>query len=107
MVYSQVVTESQGVKLFHEERFKTTAAIGGRKPNDDHPTSISFVWHRMLPIDGNKYLEIVTLFHGGQWDHPAWRRQDKRGEVENQFPVFIDRLKGLRFELTWGNEPKS
>lgn len=106
-VYSQVVTESKGVKLFHEERFKTTPAIGGREPNDDHPTSISFVWHRMLPIDGNKYLEIVTLFHGGQWDHPAWRRQDKRGEVENQFPVFIDRLKGLGFELTWGNEPTS
>jgi CRISPR-associated protein Cmr6 len=108
-VYAQVVSQSKAIKLFHEAEFKTTPAIGGRNPQDKRPTSISFVWHRMLPVDRNRYLEIVTLFHGGKsgdkarWLN-AWQRQENGG-AENQLPLFVQRLRGLGFELTWGTKP--
>ena len=109
-VYTQVVSQSKAIKLFHEAEFKTTPAIGGRNPGDKRPTFISFVWHRMLPIDGNRYLEIVTLFHGGksgdkvEW-LKSWQRQDSNGNVENQLPLFIQRLNHLGFDFTWGTKP--
>ena len=113
-VYSQVVSLSEASKtskaihLFHDSDFKTTPAIGGRKPGDDHPTSFSLVWHRMLPIEGNKYLEIVTLFHGGksgrEWLH-QWEREQSKGRRENQLPLFVKALEGSGFEFTWGTKP--
>ncbi len=104
-VYTQVVSHSQAIQLFHEAEFKTTPAIGGRNPNDRRPTAISFVWHRMLPIDGNRYLEIVTLFHGGKSGNKvewlkSWQRQGK-----NQLPLFIQKLSNFGFEFTWGTKP--
>lgn len=99
-VYSQVVNESQAIQLFHDENFKTTPAIGGRKPGDERPKFISCVWHRMLPIGGNQYLEIVTLFHGGNSANlDEWRREE-----ENQLPLFVQKLKNSGFTLTWGSE---
>jgi CRISPR-associated protein Cmr6 len=109
-VYAQVVSQSKAIKLFHEAEFKTTPAIGGRSPKDNRPKFISFVWHRMLPLEGNRYLEIVTLFHGGKsgdeahWLN-AWQRQDSGGKVKNQLPLFTQKLKDLGFELTWGTKP--
>ncbi|NER26529.1 MAG: hypothetical protein F6J89_02590 [Symploca sp. SIO1C4] len=104
VVYSQIVHESQAIRLFHDENFKTTPAIGGRKLGDERPTFVSCVWHRMLPITGNQYLEIVTLFHGGNSANSPgleeWRRQGT-----NQLPLFVQRLKQSGFILTWGDEP--
>ena len=110
-VYSKVVSESQAIQLFHDENFKTTPAIGGRKPGEERPTSVSCVWHRMLPIAGNQYLEIVTLFHGGESGDKtgcsnSWRRKDLNGKEENQLPLFTQKLKDLGFELTWGTQPE-
>lgn len=107
-VYAQVVSQSKAIQLFHDPQFKTTPAIGGRRPNDTRPTSISFVWHRMLPLDGNQYLEIVTLFHGGRSGNRdySWQRRDSRsGREENQLPLFIQKLKDFGFKLKWGTQP--
>ncbi|MGB7439507.1 MAG: RAMP superfamily CRISPR-associated protein [Coleofasciculaceae cyanobacterium] len=99
-VHSQVVSKSQAIRLFHDEIFKTTPAIGGRELDDERPKFVSCVWHRMLPIADNQYLEIVTLFHGGNSANSPglkeWRRQG-----ENQFPLFVQRLKESGFTLTW------
>ncbi len=62
-VFAKVVTTSQVITLFHENRFKFTPAIGGRNSNTP-PQYVSHVWHRMLPIGNNQYLEIVTIFKG-------------------------------------------
>jgi CRISPR-associated protein Cmr6 len=99
-IYSKVVNQSEAVELFHDETFKTTPAIGGRNPGDNRPTSVSSVWHRMLPIGNNKYLEIVTIFHG---DCTPWRHQSK----EDQLHPFIDRLENKGLNLTWGEKPKT
>ncbi len=105
-VYSQVVHQSKAIRLFHEDKFKTTPAIGGRQPNDERPTSFSCVWHRMLPIDERQYLEIVTLFHGGSYENlqDNWIRQED-GKEENQLPLFIQVLEKKGFQLTWGVVP--
>ncbi|MCT7993375.1 hypothetical protein [Laspinema olomoucense] len=97
-VYSNVVTESAAVILFHDDVFKTTPAIGGRNPNDKKPTSVSSVWHRMLPIAGNQYLEIVTVFHG---DRTPWKYQQE----DNQLHKFIQKLTDKGLQLTWGTAP--
>ena len=101
-VYTQVVSQSKAITLFHDPRFKTTPAIGGRSPKDTRPTSISFVWHRMLPLGGNQFLEIITLFHGGRSGNRAysWQRNE-----ENQLPLFTQKLNNLGFELKWGTQP--
>lgn len=96
-VFSKVVDQSQAISLFHNENFKTTPAIGGRNPGDERPTSVSCVWHRMLPIGNNQYLEIVTIFHG---DRRPWQRNG-----ENQLPLFIQALEERGLELTWGSRP--
>jgi CRISPR-associated protein Cmr6 len=98
LVYSQVVSDSQVVRLFHNHTFKTTPAIGGRNPGDKRPTFVSSVWHRMLPLPDNQYLEIVTVFHG---DRTPW----KRGQDE-QLKPFIKAIKSaLKItDPTWGNE---
>lgn len=107
-VYSQVVSKSKAIALFHDPNFKTTPAIGGRKPNDTRPTSFSLVWHRMLPIEGNQYLEIVTLFHGGNSGKDwlkQWERENSRGKLESQLPLFVRKLESSGFKLTWGSQP--
>ena len=78
---SKLVTEqSKAIGLFHNDTFKTTLAIGGRVPHKNHPKevnppqAVSCVWHRMLPIGNNQYLEIVTVFHG---DRRPWQDQLK------------------------------
>ena len=110
LVYSKVVTDSKIVRLFHNENFKTTPAIGGRKPGDERPTSVSSVWHRMLPLPNNQYLEIVTIFHG---DRTPWMREEKNRltgklELKNQLPSFIEAIKEQFQEPnmlpTWGRE---
>lgn len=99
-VFSQEVSKSKAIKLFHNDRFKTTPAIGGKKVGDKRPTSFSLVWHRMLPIDGDKYLEILTLFHG---EESNWHRQNAKGQPENMLPLFVQELQNCKFQLTWGN----
>jgi CRISPR-associated protein Cmr6 len=95
VVFSQVVNESQAIDLFHDDIFKYTPAIGGRQ-RQGQPTSVSSVWHRMLPIGDGNYLEIVTVFHG---DRTPWN---------NQLKPFIKKIKngdrGLKH--TWGIEPQ-
>jgi CRISPR-associated protein Cmr6 len=93
-VFSKVVSQSQAIGLFHDDNFKTTPAIGGRKPGDDHPTAVSCVWHRMLPIGNNEYLEIVTVFHG---DRRPWQR-----EGVDQLQPFVKEIKGKGLIFTWG-----
>jgi CRISPR-associated protein Cmr6 len=120
-VFSKVVSQSQAIELFHQKKFKETPAIGGRNPGDDHPTAVSCVWHRMLPIDKVQYLEIVTIFHG-DYDKPKdpWQRvvkeRDNKGKVvfkddkpiikeqSNQLKPFIEALKKQGLEYTWGEE---
>lgn len=90
-VYSQVVTESQIIELFHEDRFKFTPAIGGKNTDDDRPKYVSCVWHRMLPINNNQYLEIVTIFNGNE---NLWKSNKTTFEAE---------ILNKGFTLTWGN----
>ncbi len=100
LVYSQVVNDSQVVRLFHNHTFKTTPAIGGRKPGDKRPTFVSSVWHRMLPLPNNQFLEIVIIFHG---DRTPWQRQG-----QDQLKPFITAIKSA-LEITtptWGYESK-
>lgn len=101
-VFSHLTDTSSVVSLFHNEIFKTTPAIGGRKTNDKRPTSVSFVWHRMLPISSqeNQYLEIVTIFYS---DLRAWDHTDEG----RQLNTFIQALENTGLALTWGNLPLS
>ena len=102
LVYSKVVNDSEVVRLFHNDTFKTTSAIGGRNPGDKIPTFVSSVWHRMLPLPNNQYLEIVTIFHG---DRAPWKRNNT-----DQLKSFIAEVKkALNIttipDPTWGKEP--
>lgn len=72
-VFSQIVSQSQVIELFHNPIYKQTQAIGGRKTitkqkngteEETEVLVVSSVWHRMLPIGDNQYLENVTVFHG-------------------------------------------
>jgi CRISPR-associated protein Cmr6 len=98
-VFSKVVSQSQAIDLFHNDTFKTTLAIGGRVPHKNHPKevnppqAVSCVWHRMLPIGNNQYLEIVTVFHG---DRRPW---------QDQLKPFVKEIKGKGLILTWGTDP--
>lgn len=96
-IYSNVVSQSQAITLFHESDFKTTPAIGGKNPGETRPTSVSSTWHRMLPISDGKYLEIVTVFYG---DLSPWQRKGV-----NQLQPFTQKLKERQLTLTWGTPP--
>jgi CRISPR-associated protein Cmr6 len=85
------------IRLFHDDIFKTTPAIGGKRPGDQRPTGVSSVWHRMVPI-AESHLEIVTVFHG---DRTPWQR--KR---EDQLLPFIRDLEAASLDLTWGTRPQ-
>jgi CRISPR-associated protein Cmr6 len=95
-VYSQVVDRSQAIILFHQEPFKYTPAIGGRK-REGQPTSVSHVWHRMLPIKNNQYLEIISVF---RQTHENWNHQTE-GDMRDRF---IQELLDRGFKLVWGNQ---
>jgi CRISPR-associated protein Cmr6 len=97
-VYSQVVTKSEVVELFHNSTFKHTPAIGGRNINDKRPTFISSIWHRMLPIENNQYLEIVTIFHG---DRQPWQHSHQGDQLQ----PFINSIVKKGLQLSWGKKP--
>jgi CRISPR-associated protein Cmr6 len=102
-VYALETDVSKAIGLFHDETFKYTHAIGGRgirikdnqEKKDTRPTSVSSVWHRMLPIGNDKYLEIVTVFRQGNWTHL------NEGDMRDRF---IQELLDREFKLAWGNE---
>lgn len=96
-VYSQVVTHSHAVSLFHDNIFKETPAIGGKNKGDTRPKFVSSVWHRMLPIGSGRYLEIVTLFPGDRndWQHLS--------ENDRLMP-FVKKLEE-NLIFTWGTNP--
>ncbi|MEH1797029.1 RAMP superfamily CRISPR-associated protein [Nostoc sp.] len=100
-VYCKLVNRSEVVELFHNETFKTTPAIGGRNEGDKRPFFVSSVWHRMLPIDGRQYLEIVTVFHGDRTSNSPWRHRTQG----NQLQPFIESLDNAQLNLTWGTRP--
>jgi CRISPR-associated protein Cmr6 len=105
-VFALVTNTSKAIDLFHNEIFKYTSAIGGRsirrkngqEEKDTRPTSISSVWHRMLPIGDDKYLEIVTVFRQGNWKHL------NEGNMRDRF---IRELLDREFKLAWGNETRT
>jgi len=90
-VFSKVVAKSELITLFHEDKFKYTPAIGGKNKGDKRPKYVSCVWHRMLPIENNQYLEIMTVFRG---DNQLWNGQKANFEKE---------ITERNFGLTWGN----
>jgi CRISPR-associated protein Cmr6 len=105
VVYSGLISKTQilsdnpedrrsAIKLFHEEPFKLTPAIGGKEIKGE-PKFVSSVWHRMLPISSNQYLEIITIFH---YNPANWR---------NSLQPFIKSIKERGLHHTWGNEPKN
>jgi CRISPR-associated protein Cmr6 len=57
--------------------------------------------HRMLPIEGNKYLEIVTVFHGDRTPKSPWRHRTEG----DQLKPFIESLENAQLNLTWGTRP--
>jgi len=98
-VYGQVVKEQKSkiIHLFHDNIFKKTPAIGGKNEEDKRPKFTSHVWHRMLPIGDNQFLELVTVFYGNctEWQH---RTQGK------QLTRFIENLKSAGMQYIWGQE---
>lgn len=99
-VYCRPFRNTAVIELFHDDFFKTTPAIGGKRPGESRPTSVSSVWHRMLPVDdsGRDYLEIVTVFHG---DRNPWKRKGI-----DQLKPFVSELEANSMELAWGNMPQ-
>jgi CRISPR-associated protein Cmr6 len=101
-VYAIETTTSQAIHLFHNEIFKFTPAVGGRAikqtPNgekkDSRPTSMSSVWHRMLPIENGNYLEIVTVYKQGNWNH---------FKEENIRQRFLQQLTNSGLSKIWGS----
>jgi CRISPR-associated protein Cmr6 len=85
------------IRLFHDDIFKTTPAIGGKGPGDERPKKVSSVWHRMVPISAGGHLEVVTVFHG---DRTPWHRQR-----ENQLQLWTQQLVENGLELSWGTSP--
>ncbi|NJK28749.1 MAG: hypothetical protein HC851_19665 [Acaryochloris sp. RU_4_1] len=94
----QTSTSSEAIKLFHDRRFQGTPAIDGKHVGGQRPEYVSCIWHRMLPIPGNQYLEIVTLFHGGA-TREHWRRQGSG----DQLPDVLNWLTAKCFAQAWGN----
>jgi CRISPR-associated protein Cmr6 len=98
-IYAVVTTESKAIDLFHDDIYKKTPAIGGKKVNDNRPKFTSSVWHRMLPIGDGRFLEIVTVFHA--------KRQEWKHQTEgDQLDKFIQSLKEKDLSFVWGkNNP--
>ena len=96
-VYARVANESHVIKLFHDDTFKTTPAIGGKNVGDTRPKFMSHVWHRMLPIGDGQYLEIVTVFHN---DRTKWKHSSQGDQLERFLREIAER--GLKY--VWGNQ---
>jgi CRISPR-associated protein Cmr6 len=96
-VYAKVANESHVIRLFHDDIFKTTPAIGGKNVGDTRPKFMSHVWHRMLPIGNGQYLEIVTVFHG---QRDKWKHQNKG----DQLKPFLDAIAAQGLIYVWGKE---
>ncbi|WP_103669806.1 hypothetical protein [Pseudanabaena sp. BC1403] len=107
-VYASITRESNVVRLFHDEIFKKTPAIGGRtivkkfnrktqEEEDKEQLGFSNVWHRMLPIGNNQYLEIVTVFHS---DRSKWKHRDEG----DQLKPFLDAIAAKGMKYVWGNQ---
>jgi len=95
-VYATVTRESKAIKLFHDDIYKYTPAIGGKNLGDKRPKFISSVWHRMLPIGEGSFLEIITIFHAKreEWDHHT---------EGDQLYKFVQSLENQGLSFTWGN----
>ena len=69
------------LNCFHNEIYKQTQAIGGRtigtnsRGEEIEILVVSSVWHRMLPINNNQYLEIV---HRISWRSQSLETQSSR-----------------------------
>lgn len=106
-VYAADTTkESKAISLFHDPIFKKTPAIGGRileekfnkkkkKMEEKEKLIISHVWHRMLPIEGGKFLEIVTVFHT---EPEKWKHRSEGDQLDK----FINSLKDEGLSQVWG-----
>jgi CRISPR-associated protein Cmr6 len=100
-VYAVETTISKAIHLFHDQVFKFTPAVGGRairetdkgEQKDARPTFTSSVWHRMLPINDGQYIEIVTVFKKGKWEH--LHKNNIREE-------FVEKLRELGLSKIWG-----
>lgn len=95
-IYAAVTQDSKAITLFHDDTYKKTPAIGGKNPNDNRPKFLSSVWHRMLPISDDKFLEIVTVFHG---QREVWKHRTKDDQLQN----FTEDLKKQGLSYVWGN----
>lgn len=100
-VYAAITQESKAITLFHDDTYKTTVAIGGRHPHQEHPEktkppeSCSHVWHRMLPVENGSFLEIVTVFHS---EPKKWEHQTEGDQLDK----FIQSLKDKGLSIVWG-----
>jgi CRISPR-associated protein Cmr6 len=105
-VYAVVMKESKAITLFHDDIFKKTPAIGGRiieekfnkriqKKEEKEQLIISHVWHRMLPIEGGNFLEIVTVFHT---EPEKWKHRSEGDQLSR----FINSLKEKGLSHVWG-----
>lgn len=100
-VHAAITQESKAITLFHDDTYKTTLAIGGRRPHKEHPKrtkspeAFSHVWHRMLPIKEGGFLEIVSVFHS---DREKWNHCTKGDQLDK----FIRSLKAKGLSLVWG-----
>jgi CRISPR-associated protein Cmr6 len=107
-VYAVVTTESKAIRLFHDDIFKKTEAIGGRiivekfnkktqKMEDKERLVMSHVWHRLLPLNHYQYLEIVTVF---PCDQDAWTHKYKGDQLDR----FLQELTHAGLQCIWGND---
>jgi CRISPR-associated protein Cmr6 len=99
-VFCKVSERSQAIQIFHDrDCFQGTPAIDGKRwVGADRPEYVSCIWHRMLPIIEETYLEIVTLFHGGE-NRRRWFSQNGK----DRLPVLMQWFTNHHFEQKWGN----
>lgn len=76
---SKTVTKSSIIDLFHQEPFKRTIGISGKDRPNSEPKAVSYVWHRMLPVESQ---------NNGQ-----------------KFSSFIKKLQQQGLSLIWGKNP--
>jgi CRISPR-associated protein Cmr6 len=110
-VYAVKTGTSKAITLFHNEVFKETEAIGGRifveKFNQKTQTMeekekllVSYIWHRMLPIGDEEFIEIITLFHH---QPRAWKHRNEGDQLQN----FKASLEEQGLSCIWPPEKKA
>ncbi|WP_434687045.1 hypothetical protein [Pseudanabaena minima] len=113
-VYAKETRQSDVIALFHQNIFKKTEAIGGhitikeydrntKEEKYKEQLKFSHIWHRMLPIGDEQYLEIVTIFHS---DHDKWKHKKHQDDQEgqDQLKPFLDAIAAKGLEYVWGNK---